>query len=108
MRIPEMPAAQLSEPILDYASRPPTPRNVKSVSDRWLLQHAFQGNGRTFALELNVLAGKPHLVAAAVVLASVNAKLVLLHAPFSDRLPAHGEASQRAASFIDVGPMHVI
>src|SRR5689334_8194502 len=54
-----------------------------------LLQNAFHRQGRTLTSELNLPPRKPYLVAATVILAAIDAKLVLLNSPFAAALLAH-------------------
>src|SRR6266568_2132392 len=73
-----------------------------------LLKHALKRQTCTFSPQLNFLPRQPNLVAAAVVLSTIDAELVLLYMPFSGVLAAHGVAGERAVCRKDVGPMHLV
>src|SRR5262245_33560015 len=56
-----------------------TVRVRRSLTSALLLKNAFPRQGRPFTSELNLLPRKPYLVTATVILAAINAELILLH-----------------------------
>src|SRR5262245_55205755 len=77
-------------------------------ASRRLLQHTLEHGRQAFPPELDLLSRYPHLIASTFVLATFDAQLVPLNAPFTVLLLAHRIRCQAAVRTKNIGPMRII
>src|SRR6266705_2919577 len=81
---------------------------TRSSTSALLLKNALQRQRRTLPPQLYLLPRKPHLVTATVILAAIDAELILLHTPFAVALAAHGVAGETSVGRKEVSPVRLV